>query len=182
MITRGMARRRCLQRSISQRAGHRRAAPQASQCRVPAVPANHRGQRPARVGHPPRDGQLRDAQDPLRSDPGSHATRGSTSTSLRPLHPGSTRSSVGSQRSRRATSVAALIARPSSSSKPFAATSSITTPIPNRSCGPSPQTTYSQASRGSVCELLTHDTRTYLKIVDVLKGGSQNCGHAAAER
>jgi len=25
-------------------------------------------------------------------------------------------------------------------------------------------------------------TRTYLKIVDVLKGGSQNCGHAAAER
>ena len=26
------------------------------------------------------------------------------------------------------------------------------------------------------------NTRTYLKIVDVLKGGSQNCGHAAAER
>ena len=33
--------------------------------------------------------------------------------------------------------------------------------------------------RGHVSEEVT---RTYLKIVDVLKGGSQNCGHAAAER
>ena len=66
--------------------------------RVPAVPAHHRGQRAAADGHPPRHGQLRHPQDALRSRPGSHATRASTSTSRRPRRPGSTRSSAGSPR------------------------------------------------------------------------------------
>ena len=45
------------------RSRHRRAASAPPQQRVPAVPAHHRSQRAGNAGHPPRDGQLRHAQD-----------------------------------------------------------------------------------------------------------------------
>jgi hypothetical protein len=56
------------------------------------------------------------------------------------------------------TSAAARIARLGNSSKRSGSTSTSTTPTQSRLCGPSPPQTSSPASRGFVCESLTHDT------------------------
>ena len=128
------------------------------QQRVPAVSAHHRGQRADDVGHPPGDGQLRHSQDPVDQ----RLVR--TAPELpRPLHahlgilaqPGRT---LGSPRSPSATSAVALTTRRASSKTPSNTTSRSTTTIPSRSSGPRAPMTSSRASRGCVCELLTHNT------------------------
>ena len=94
-----------------------------------------------------------------RSNPGWPAIHAFMCTSRRLRHHGSIRSSAGFQPSRSDAFVAAHTAPRDNSSRPSASTWTSTMPNRSPSSGRKLLTTSSPASRGFVCEPLTHDTR-----------------------